>query len=301
MSPLSEDKDAPVTPLDESRDVVDSPEPPGDQKKLHKRGKGPIEKRKSSPAISTTDSKMKIGPRSSSQPVLVAFLPQYVNKLKGQPFTLKEKMTRWCKKSPYALIKKHLPPDDFYIEFPNVPYEDKMNDEFGRGLERLAREADEAAKGVTAKPRVEIVLERYPAGMHGITCHFDGAPNNGDRVVSPYGSSGGTPSKASRRSEPHASRSSAPTFDGGNTSRMVNRPSQEGMSKPMPAARRQSLPVLRVPTNTSLLPMGGRGGSQEILDLSEIRHRPSIDMGMSMVARPSMPAMLPLPDEGEFH
>ena len=81
---------------------------PSDQKKLNKKGKGPLEKRRSSPGgmhVAHTDSKMKIGPRSSSQPVLVAFLPQYVNKLKAQNFTLKEKMTSWCKKSPNALIR----------------------------------------------------------------------------------------------------------------------------------------------------------------------------------------------------
>ena len=52
----------------------------------------------------------------------VKFLPQYVNRLKSQNFTLKEKMTRWVKQSPYALIKKHLPPDDHYVDFPTVSF-----------------------------------------------------------------------------------------------------------------------------------------------------------------------------------
>lgn len=273
MSPLS-DPDMPGSPMHGThRSRIESPAPPSDQKKLHKRGKGPIEKRKSSPAIGCYDSKMKIGPRSSSQPVLVAFLPQYVNKYKAQPFSLKEKMTRWCKKSPYALIKKHLPPEDHYLEFPNAPYEEKMNDEFGRGLERLAREADNRTKGLSTKPRVEVVLERYPAGRHGITCTFDSAPDNGDRFPSIYGTSGGNAPKSSRRMEPGPARQ-APTLEVIASSRMINRPSKEG------ALRRQSQPVLRVPTNTSLLPMGppGRQSSQDMIDLSDVKNpRPSVD------------------------
>lgn len=301
MSPMSDDKPVPA-PRVEAREVVESPEPPSNQKKLHKRGKGPLEKRKSSPAITQgmTESKMKIGPRSSSQPVLVAFLPQYVNKLKGQPYSLKEKMTRWCKKSPYALIKKHLPPQDFYIEFPNVCYDDHMNDEFGRGIERLEREADDAANGVSTKPRVEIVLERYPAGRHdGVTCTFDPAPDNGDRFISAYGVSGGLPSKSSRRSEPQMTRHS-PSLDMSNMPRNMNRPSSA--TSPTPASRRQSVPVLRVGTNTSLLPMGppGREGSQEMIDLSMVRSRPSIDACFSAVTRPSMDPMSALPVHEEI-
>eukprot|EP00041_Stephanoeca_diplocostata_P006899 m.95571 g.95571 ORF g.95571 m.95571 type:complete len:360 (-) comp16606_c0_seq1:71-1150(-) len=141
-------------------------------------------RQQSSPAINTPSggkntSKMSIGPRSSSQPVLVKFLPQYVNRLKSQNFTLKEKMTRWVKQSPYALIKTHLPPDDHYVEFPTAPYIDYWCDEFGRSYERLQEEED----GHTPKPRMEIVLERYPKGLHGICCSFDLAPNE-DRTGS---------------------------------------------------------------------------------------------------------------------
>jgi hypothetical protein len=108
--PEGEEQDLDGTPIQWEQGDVDGA--PDDQKRLHKKGKGPLEKRRSSPGMQIvhTDSKMKIGPRSSSQPVLVAFLPQYVNKLKAQNFTLKEKMTSWCKKSPNALIRTCSPP-----------------------------------------------------------------------------------------------------------------------------------------------------------------------------------------------
>jgi len=169
-------------------------------------------------------------------------------------------------------VGKHLPPDDFYVPFPNEPYEDKMCDEFGRSYERLARSAEEAASGMSPKPRVEIVLERYPAGLHGIECTFDRAPNNGDRVVSPYGVSGGPPGKAKRVSYDVVIR--PPPLEGQRSRMSLNRPSNEG-GKPVPPQ------VMRIPSDTSLVPMGGLMGpgrvlSQDLLDLSglPLRHAP---------------------------
>lgn len=137
-----------------------------------------VTKRQSAPALAGLEkvgkrgSKQTIGPRSASQPVLVKFIPQYVNRLKAQPFSLKEKMTSWCVRSSMALIKAHEPPQDHYLEFPNQPYTDKMCDEFGRNLATL----EETRGAATTKPRQELVLKRYSANKHGVRCSYDRIP-----------------------------------------------------------------------------------------------------------------------------
>ena len=141
-----------------------------------------------------------------------------------------------------------------------------MCDEYGRSYERLARAAEDAAAGTTPKPRVEIVLERYPAGLHGIECSFDRAPNNGDRVVSPYGVSGGAPGKAKRVSYDVVIPARPQVPLEGQRSRMsMNRPSGEG-GKPVPP------PVNRLPSDTSLLPMGMGMGMRGLAACSPRTH-----------------------------
>lgn len=58
-----------------------------------KERKKQLDKGRSTPnlSVSAPSPRQKIGPRSSSQPVLAAFVPAYVDQLKGQPFSLKEK------------------------------------------------------------------------------------------------------------------------------------------------------------------------------------------------------------------
>ena len=129
----------------------------------------------SSPALEFRQKlKPDIGPRSSSQPMLVPVVACYVDKLKGQPFSLKEKMTGWCKRSPMALIKSHEPPQDHWEEYPTPQYEDKMCDNYGRNTDTLQQDCQEA----TTKLRMELVLRRY-APRHGLKCSFDLIPSNG--------------------------------------------------------------------------------------------------------------------------
>lgn len=106
------------------------------------------------------------------EPIVVEFVSKYVNQLKAVPFTLSEKMSRWCKRSPMALYKSHMPPQDHDLPFPTEPYEDLMCDEFGRNTDTLARVALDGPP----PPRDELVLQMYPPGRHSILNSFDKAP-----------------------------------------------------------------------------------------------------------------------------
>lgn len=106
--------------------------------------------------------------RGASTPTLVKCIPTYVNRLKAAPFSLGEKLSRWCRVSPMAIFHGH-PPQDASLNFPDGEYRDYISE----------RRADLAAaghavqydtsNGTDDQPRVESVLKRYPADRHGIS------------------------------------------------------------------------------------------------------------------------------------
>jgi len=206
-----------------------------------KERKKQLDKGRSTPnlSVSAPSPRQKIGPRSSSQPVLAAFVPAYVDQLKGQPFSLKEKITRWCKKSPMALYKSHMPPQDHDIEFPAKVYNDLLCDQYGRSLilEAEAKNPD----APTTKPRMECVLKRYPPNIHGIMSSYD----LGDLADK----NGGQESPSNPVAAPRKARIAMPDSDtpsaAKNTSATKNEPA---LSKPPPPCPQ------RVPTNLSMIP-----------------------------------------------
>eukprot|EP00039_Didymoeca_costata_P001428 m.52459 g.52459 ORF g.52459 m.52459 type:complete len:318 (-) comp10793_c0_seq1:171-1124(-) len=103
--------------------------------------------------------------RSATSPTLVKFLPTYVNRFKACPFSLGEKISRWCHTSAVALFDGH-PPEDHFITFPPAhEYRDIKHDKIMTAL--AAGEPDERIEN--EKERVEVILTRYPAGQHGLT------------------------------------------------------------------------------------------------------------------------------------
>lgn len=202
--------------------------------------------------------------RARSQPIIGAFVPKNVNQLKAVPFSLSEKMSRWCKRSPMALIKAHLAPDDpIDGEHPEI-YEDVMCDAHGRNIDTLAINARDARDGVTAKPRDECVLEMYPPGRHGITNHFDSAPVP---AVAPAEVAVASPVPALRQTPVPKSRA-PPTYDvdtfqqqspGGNSRpRFINLSASEKVGAETKSLTRaggpKPLPPKRMPTNISIIP-----------------------------------------------
>jgi len=247
-----------------------------------------VTKRQSAPALAGLEkvgkrgSKQTIGPRSASQPVLVKFIPQYVNRLKAQPFSLKEKMTSWCKRSPMALIKAHEPPQDHHLEFPSQPYIDNMCDEFGRNIATL----EETRGAATTKPRQELVLKRYPANKHGVRCSYDRIPADDGCGAAAAKQTAGRP-----RMRNDATKlvllQPAPAFDEivsqrSSTSTPVGtKPKAESCapSKPPPMFVSR-----RMPTNISLIPQASRVDAEMLMAamrLTDARDaRPhSVDIG----------------------
>eukprot|EP00040_Diaphanoeca_grandis_P003240 m.24341 g.24341 ORF g.24341 m.24341 type:complete len:287 (-) comp14558_c0_seq1:370-1230(-) len=213
-------------------DIAPLPASPHPKKKL--------DKGRSTPNISiSAPNRKKIGPRSSSQPVLAAFVPAYVDQLKAQPFSLKEKITRWCKKSPMALYRSHMPPQDHDIEFPAQVYPDLLCDEFGRSLILEAEAKNPNAP--TTKPRMECVLKRYPPNIHGIMSSYDRGDledKNGEGSKTDTSSPVAAPRKAKIAMPP-------PSAGDGNTRPPSNEPS---LSKPPPPCPQ------RVLSNLSMIP-----------------------------------------------
>jgi len=207
--------------------------------------------------------------RAKSQPIIGAFVPKNVNQLKAVPFSLSEKMSRWCRRSPMALIKEHMAPQDpIDGEHPEI-YEDMMNDAYGRNIETLAIEARD---GPTTKPRDECVLEMYEPGRHSIMNHFDNAPapTVAAAAPAPAPASGAaaaavtTPIPALRMTPVPKSRA-PPTYDadafgspGGNVRpRFINLSTSEKVGaekKTALAGGAKPLPPKRIPTNISIIP-----------------------------------------------
>lgn len=178
-----------------------------------------------------------------------------VNQLKAVPFSLSEKMSRWCKRSPMALIKAHEPPQDHHLDFPAQPYEDKMCDEYGRNIDTLARERREGAP----KHRDELVLKMYPKNRHGILNSFDRAPQNKKAKETPDAGAAVTVDGPSKP---------PPVYGGGgaissNTRRLIRNTSdkfdEDGevlgkTTKIVSKAGGRPAPPKRVPTNISMVP-----------------------------------------------
>lgn len=215
--------------------------------------------RNSAPAlvIPQKDRKSRVkSPKSSIQePIIAEMISRNVNQLKAVPFSLSEKMSRWCKRSPMALTKSHRPPEDHHLEFPAVPYEDKMCDEYGRNIETLARDRREGVP----KHRDELVLKMYPPNRHGILNSFDRAKPNKKAKDTPGAGAAVTidgPSKP------------PPMYGGGgainsNTRRLIRNTSdkfdEDGAvlgktTKIVSKAGGKPAPPKRVPTNISMVP-----------------------------------------------
>lgn len=233
-----------------------------------------VTKRQSAPALAglakvgNRGSKATIGPRSASQPVLVKFIPQYVNRLKAQPFSLKEKMTSWCKRSPMALIRSHDAPQDHHLAFPNRPYSDKMCDEYGRNRDTL----EETRATATTKPRQELVLKRYKANKHGVRCSFDMIPADDDDVAACKRSAAAADLKEARKlvlSQP------APAFDEivsqrSSTSTSATKPKEDVADEAdeadaVPCKPPPAFVSRRMPTNISLIPQHSRVDAEMLM------------------------------------
>jgi len=235
--------------------LATEPESKKDPRKQYRR-KGDKVRGQSTPALVAdaprSRSRPDIGARSSSQPTLVPFHSKYVDKLKAQPFTLKEKLSQWCKKSPMALIKAHEPPQDHYIACPSPVYEDIMCDEYGRNLNTM--ELDQL-DGPTTKPRVESVLNRY-APRHGINSTFDNVPK--------------TEYSRSAPAVPTNQFSNAVNARSSNTPPSPEEDELAPLPSPLPARRRGSgAPMIpkRMPTNISLIPQTSRINEDMLADL----------------------------------
>ena len=107
---------------------------------------------------------------STSSPNSIAkFVTKNVNQMKSQPLTLGEKLSRWCRQSP-ASIFKGCAPEDHFLPFPSVDYPDMEVNRRAEAELLSAIEGSDAQSGPTAADgRVEVVLERYAAGRHGLS------------------------------------------------------------------------------------------------------------------------------------
>lgn len=211
-----------------------------------------LDKGRSTPAINVTPAKKKVV-RSASQPVLAAFVPAYVDQLKAQPFSLKEKITRWCKKSPMALYRSHMPPEDHHVPFPNEPYPDLMCDKYGRSIILEAEKNNPDAP--TTKPRMECVLKRYPPNLHGILSSYDQAElddkNKGVASTTDVESRQDNAPVAAARKPRIAM--PPPSFDNVKP-KNLNAPSS-AMDQKQPQVSKAPPPMpKRVPTNLSMIP-----------------------------------------------
>lgn len=255
-----------------------------------------VTKRQSAPALAglakvgKRGSKQTIGPRSASQPVLVKFIPQYVNRLKAQPFSLKEKMTSWCKRSPMALIKAHEAPQDHHLEFPTQPYTDNMCDEYGRNLATL----EETRGAATTKPRQELVLTRYSANKHGVRCSFDRIPAD-DGCGAAAAKQTASKSAAERKEATKLVLSQpAPAFDEivsqrSSTSTPATKPKADGATAEAAAAAAPSKPPpmfvsRRMPTNISLIPQTSKVDAEMLMAAMRLTDARPLDMDVGSIA-----------------
>lgn len=98
--------------------------------------------------------------------VVAKFIVKNVNQMKSQPLTLGEKLSRWCRQSPAAIFKG-CAPEDHFLPFPSADYCDMEVDT--RAEAELLAAIAAPNKAVEAEARDEVVLERYPAGRHGLS------------------------------------------------------------------------------------------------------------------------------------
>ena len=106
--------------------------------------------------------------RGASSPTLVKCIPTYVNRLKAAPFSLGEKLSRWCRASPMAIFHGH-PPQDAALNFPDGEYRDYIT-ERRADLEAAGHvHRYDTSNGTDDRARVESVLVRYAPGRHGLS------------------------------------------------------------------------------------------------------------------------------------
>jgi hypothetical protein len=193
---------------------------------------------------------------------LLPFITINVDRLKGQPFSLKEKMTRWCKKSPTALLANpHEPPEDHFLAYPNPIYVDLMCDQYGRNLETMQ---SELTNGPTTKPRVECVLNRYPP-RHGIHCTFDCISDDASNQPRVHAAS-----IATEEFNDIVSLRSVQTDTTGSATQEADNETHDTTS-PLPARKQKpKLPYYpkRMPTNISLIPQSSRVCEEMIAGLN---------------------------------
>ena len=193
--------------------------------------------------------------RSSSQPILVKFLPTYVNRLKACPLSLGEKLSRWCHVSPMALYDG-CPPQDHFLDFPLAEYRDIV----------WERQGELRAAGHACEPlydpakRDEVVLTRYAPGQHGLTPYLNDAARKNTDVNKP---SLPPPKYEDTVKSKKSSRYSYPSHNEGefDPARRASAPADQRSSDTMPTPA----PITRVATNCS---MAGMMGS--MLDLNKL-------------------------------
>jgi len=102
-------------------------------------------------------------------PTAVAkFIVKNVDQMKSQPLTLGEKLSRWCRQSPAAIFKG-CAPEDHFLPFPSVDYCDMEVNRRAEAELISAIAGSDAVEVASAEARVEVVLERYPTGRHGLS------------------------------------------------------------------------------------------------------------------------------------
>ena len=105
-------------------------------------------------------------PLQAGPAVVAKFIVKNVNQMKSQPLTLGEKLSRWCRQSPAAIFKG-CAPEDHFLPFPSADYCDIAVDT--RAEAELLAAIAAPNQAVEAEARDEVVLERYPAGRHGLS------------------------------------------------------------------------------------------------------------------------------------
>jgi hypothetical protein len=106
--------------------------------------------------------------RAASSPQLALMSIKNLSKQASHPLTLSEKLSRWCRQSPEALFKG-CPPEDDFFNFPAVDYSDL---EVDRRAEHqlLSNINGTATTDEFGDAHIdEVMVERYPAGRHGLT------------------------------------------------------------------------------------------------------------------------------------
>ena len=223
------------------------------------KGKPALLSRRSAPHMSRElrkDSKTPVTRRAASSPVLVKLLPTYVNRLKGCPFSLGEKLSNWCHTSPMALYDGY-PPQDHFLDFPLANYRDIV----------WERQCDLRAAGHACTPlydpakRDEVVLERYAPGQHGLTPYgtkpaCTNADVNKPSLPPPKYEERVTAKKVSRQNGSNQ----------GEPPRRASAPADQRASGDNTTNNSRPAPITRVPTNCSIAARRGTMYDLNMLD-----------------------------------